>query len=294
MCAEKNAESLIIVSGVSGSGKSTALNALEDLGFYCVDNLPPFLVESFVDSLRNGVLPGESRRFAVLLNCAQGNTASSLLSAFQSLRESGVRVDHLFLDSQNEVLLRRYQQTRRSHPLLGNRSAERSIAEAITEERHLLTELRAAATKIIDTSYLSPHTLRKLVAEYVGEQFEFEITLLSFGFKYGAPTDADLLLDVRFLPNPYFVPELHERNGTDTGVQDYVFRNGDAASLVEQYSSLLTFLLPRYKEEGKRYLNVGIGCTGGKHRSIAVTLRLAEALKPLGMKILVKHRDRER
>jgi len=301
------AESLIVLSGVSGSGKSTALNALEDLGFYCVDNLPPPLIGKFAEYLvalpdAGGKPPARddfghpqwSKHFALLLNCYEAEDIPSVLLAFNRLRSEGVQVRLLFFDCQDEIILRRYKETRRSHPLLGNRPEGKSIAEALAEERRLLAEFRGAALRTFDTSSYSPHELRRAIADYIGENFELEVTFQSFSYRFGIPADTDLVLDVRFLPNPHFDPKLKDRTGIDPEVAKFVFQGTDGEELVRHYTALLRFLLPRYKAEGKRYLNVSVGCTGGKHRSVAVVERLRKELEGLEIRLVARHRDKDR
>lgn len=324
------ASHLIIITGVSGSGKSLALKALEDMGFFCVDNLPAALITPFVDFLANlpqddalpemgdrtqerpaGYTPqcstGEagagnisSAKFALLIDCRDRSAFPIVREAITKLRHLGTEVSILFLECQVEVIVRRFQESRRPHPLLISGLSLvseihcQSIPDALAAERELLAEFRAAANRIIDTTRLTPHSLREFIEEYLGYSRNLEVVLLSFGFKYGVPQDIDLLVDVRFLPNPHFVPELHDLTGLHRQVEDYVCQSPDAAAFLRHYGSLLQFLIPRYKREGKRYLTIGVGCTGGKHRSVAIAQKLASNIENLGVQMTVRHRDVER
>ncbi len=296
---------LIIIGGISGSGKSTVLNAFEDMGFYCVDNLPVSLLASFADLIINlqdqentGVFPGravlqqgEVALFALLINFRDQHSFASVAKVVASLREAGVEVSLLFLDCYDEVVIRRYSETRRPHPLLlGVRDSD-TMQEALARERQLSADFREAADRIIDTTSYTPHELRRVVEDYCRHQNELGITLVSFGYKYGVPPDADLLVDVRFLANPYFVNDLRSLSGLDQPVYDYIFQHSDAEEFVKKYLSLLEYLLPRYQQEGKRYLTIGIGCTGGRHRAIAVAERLSKELQGRGVSIALRHRD---
>lgn len=302
------ADKTIIISGVSGSGKSTALHAFEDLGYFCVDNLPTPLIGHFVDflldipeewsagSLTFGLPRDEhhERRFALLVDCRDAHSVKLVLTGAKRLRAAGADVSLLYFDCSDEVVLRRFQETRRPHPLLVYSESEKTVTEALAKERELLADFREAATHVIDTSSYTPHTLRRLVTDYAGSALKLEVSLLSFGFKFGLPSDADLVLDVRFLPNPYFVSELREQTGLEQAVSDYVFSHEEAHDLLTNYRELLTFLIPRYEKEGKKYLTVAIGCTGGRHRSVAIAEKLGEMLRAEGLPIAVRHRDKER
>ena len=297
---------LMIITGVSGSGKSTALNAFEDLGYFCIDNLPAPLVKPFLDLVLSqgdsdtslgfqGALSAAEahgpRRYALLVDCRDEGAFPSVKQAIQTLREAGVEVSLLFFDCLDEVATRRFRETRRPHPLLLSGTLIKTVGEALAKERELLASFRAAATKIFDTSAFSPHDLRKAVEEYCGAKSRLEVIVESFGFKYGNPSDSDVVIDVRFLPNPHFVDELRPKTGLDKEVKDFVLREPDAKAFMEKYLELLQFLLPKYEQEGKRYLTVGIGCTGGKHRSVALTEAFADALKLQGYNVKLRHRD---
>ncbi len=301
-----NKPRLVIISGISGSGKSTVLNAFEDMGFSCIENLPVPLLASFADLLCSSdageegtakvAMPGWSggSRFALLLNVREENSYTQIRPAVARLRDAGVDVSLLFLDCQDEIIVRRYSETRRPHPLLIGMQTSRSLAEAVLRERELLSAYREAATRVFDTTAFSPHELRRVIEDYCQHHTKMEVSLVSFGYRFGVPNDADLLIDVRFLANPHFVRELRPFSGLEKAVSDYVFQDPDAEDLVRRYIDLLEFLLPRYQSEGKRYLTIGIGCTGGRHRSIAVAMRLKEELEGRGMLISVRHRDIDR
>lgn len=299
---------LIIVSGISGSGTSTALRALEDIGFFSVNNLPDALLDSFVEELllqSKKTSEQQHRCYALVVDCRDQAAVERILNARSVLVDAGILVELLFLDCQDEVVASRFRQTRRPHPLicsgLGSNAAKvggasiKTVAEALERERLLLADLRLAADRIVDTSMLTPHELRR-VAERFAEhrQLHVEVAVLSFGFKYGVPQDIDLLVDVRFLPNPYFDEELRDKTGLDAKVRDRVFSVPDAQEFVDRYFSLLEFLLSRYEKEGKRYLTLAVGCTGGKHRSVAVGQRFVEQFAEQGREVLLRHRDIER
>lgn len=301
--AESNA-ALVILSGLSGSGKSTALAVFEDAGYFCVDNLPAPLISHFVEfieQLRKGSdrpLSPTYQKLALLVDCREAHAFRELQQAVGQLRQEGVSVHLLFLECQEEVLIRRFQETRRAHPLLKKASGEGSISEALARERELLSEFRGAADRIIDTSSFNVHDLRRVVAAYVEDDLaagqRMGVTIASFGFKYGLPTDADIVLDVRFLANPYFVPALRHLSGCDEPVREYVFHDPASTESIRRLAEMLHFLLPRYEHEGKAYLRVAIGCTGGRHRSVACAERLGELLKAGPYAVTVAHRDLKR
>lgn len=297
------ASDLIILSGVSGSGKSTALNALEDMGYFCIDNLPAPLIPQFVDFLLNtgvdaeqsdagtAASAGGARNFALQVNFRGDSFVPIVRASVERLTKEGVTVSLLFFDCQDEVILRRFRETRRPHPLMLARHTVATVSEALAKERELLADLRENASRIIDTSGFTPHDLRRAMEEIFGHERRLSVEIVSFGFKYGVPHDADLVVDVRFLPNPHFVDELSAKTGEEEDVQDYVFGTGEGREFLSRYSDLLCFLIPRYQLEGKRYLTVAVGCTGGRHRSVAVALALAERLKDLDLDLTLRHRD---
>lgn len=292
---------LVIVTGLSGAGKSTALHALEDLGFFCIDNLPMPVMEATLAACENGGV----RRIALGVDVRVRSFFARAADVIESVRMPGHReADILFLDASDEALLRRYSSTRRPHPLsqdLSHQGSTQSMAvlDGIRLERERLAPLRARAKHVIDTSELSVHDLRRRVIEVYGPaaatQPGMRTRLLSFGFKYGIPLDADIILDVRFLSNPYFVATLRPQSGLDAAVRDFVLSTEDCREFLSKAFDLLTFSLPRYEREGKSYLTVGVGCTGGRHRSVAIAEAIAEGLRArTGARIHVVHRDLER
>jgi UPF0042 nucleotide-binding protein len=294
-------ESLVlIVTGLSGAGKSTALHALEDLGFFCVDNLPVPVMDATLVACEAAGLP----RVAMGIDVRVRRFLDRAAEVIESVRVPGHReVDILFLDAADETLLRRFSSTRRPHPLIHDHGPESSRAIAVLDsirvERERLSPLRARAKQVIDTSELSVHDLRRRVLEVygpgAGAQPRMSTRVVSFGFKYGPPVDADLLLDVRFLPNPFFVAELRPLSGLDEPVQSFVLAAPDARTFLDKAVDLLSFSLPRYEREGKSYLTVGIGCTGGQHRSVVLAEKIAaEVSVETGLAITVVHRDIDR
>jgi len=281
---------VVILTGVSGSGKSTALRALEDAGFYCVDNLPIIIVEKLLEL--SGHTAGEVSRIALGVDAREGRFLADAPRVIRELREKGSEVEVLFLDSSDEALIRRYSETRRRHPLAG----EGTVADGIAAERRALSDLKAFADEVIDTTTLNVHELKRLVTRRFGgvENTRLGVTLVSFGFRFGIPTHADLVLDVRFLPNPYFIPELKPLPGTDGRVSEFVLSQPDARAFLDRILDLLGFLLPRYRSEGKSYLTIAIGCTGGKHRSVALSAALAQRLSSGGQPVRLWHRDLEK
>lgn len=299
---------LVIVSGLSGSGKSTILNALEDMGFTCVDNLPACLLDSFVgyavyeaekceaskagdeqddDSFRHS-------HFALLINCRTEEDFGFIEAAKQKYESDSREVQLIYSDAQDEALLRRFKETRRPHPLMLSSGTRLTLTEALLAERNLLSGYRAAACRIFDTTGYTPHNLRLAVEEHFSFKRHLSILLSSFGFKYGVPHNVDLVVDVRFLPNPHFVSELREKTGLDREVAEYVFNSGEAQEFLDKYFDLLKYLIPRYKLEGKSNLTVGIGCTGGRHRSVALSERLAIQLSDSFSHVTVRHRDADK
>ena len=282
---------VVILTGASGSGKSTALRALEDAGFYCVDNLPIVFLEKLLELSAH--TKGEVTRIGLVVDAREGRFLGDAPRVIDEVRRSGARVDVVFLDSSDEALLRRFSETRRPHPLA---SGAQSVAEGLAAERRALDPLRALANEIIDTSTLNVHELKRLVhSRFVeGAVPRLGVTVVSFGFRYGLPAHADLVFDVRFLPNPYFVPELKPHTGLEGPVRDYVLGQPDAQAFLSRILELSEFLIPRYRAEGKSYLTVGIGCTGGRHRSVAIAAELASRLTKGGIEVRHWHRDVEK
>lgn len=275
---------LLIISGISGSGKSTALRALEDLGYFCVDNLPIPLVERFADLLSHS----NRLQGALVLDAREGDYLQGFPLMVKTLRGQGYELEILFLETPDEVLLRRFSETRRRHPLHGT-----DLRASLLYERQILSAVKEESTSLIDTGSLNAHQLKGIVQERYGAAGTLILTLLSFGFKHGLPTEVDMVLDVRFLPNPYFVKELSPLTGLSPLVKSYVLQNSVAKEFLEKSVSLLDFYLPCAQQEGKAYLTVGIGCTGGQHRSVAIVEELAKRLNP-NYNIKVRHRDIEK
>lgn len=281
---------LVIVSGLSGSGKSQAIKALEDLGFFCVDNLPVSLLPTLAEqTLEPG---GEIARAAVVIDVREGSQLSKLPAVYAALqRMPGLNPLLIFLDARDETLVRRYSETRRPHPL----APSRSVLEGLHEERARLAPIRELADEQIDTSDMTVHELRHAfmaLSRGVRTDRSPVVTFLSFGFKHGVPADADLVLDVRFLPNPHFVPELRERTGRDARIGRFLAQYPDTLEFLQRSGALLRFLLPRYAHEGKSYVTVAIGCTGGRHRSVYIAECLKKQLSDVpGVRLRVRHRD---
>jgi len=292
-------ELVVVVTGVSGAGKSTAVNALEDLGFFCVDNLPPPVVRHTLDALRGAGM----RRIALGIDArVRGflDEAAGMLETLGQSASAGLAV--VFLDAADEALLRRFSSTRRPHPLTapeGRDLGAHAVLDGIKVERELLSALRERATLIVDTTRLSVHELRRSIVRHFGpaggKTARIRVHVVSFGFKFGSPVDADLVLDVRFLNNPFFVPELSARPGTDPEVARYVLASPGIERYLELVSALLEFTVPRFEGEGRSYLTIAVGCTGGRHRSVVVAERLSAALRErLGLFADVVHRDLDR
>jgi UPF0042 nucleotide-binding protein len=274
----------VIVSGLSGAGRTTAVKALEDLGYYCVDNLPVVLLERFVDLFGEG-----ADRLAVVIDVRERGFLGEFPEIHARLREHGTPVELLFLEASDEALVQRYGETRRVHP-----TAAHSLVEGIARERALLDPLAQRADRVIDTTELSVHELKRLVTrQFSGadRSAPLELHLLSFGFRYGVPEAADLMIDVRFLPNPNFEPELRARTGLDAEVAAYVLESAHTPPFLSRFLDFLDFLLPQYEAEGKAYLTVAIGCTGGQHRSVAVVSALERHLLDRRIEVRVSHRD---
>jgi UPF0042 nucleotide-binding protein len=282
---------VVILTGVSGSGKTTALRALEDAGFYCIDNLPVVFLEKLVEL--SGHTAGEVSRLALVVDAREQRFLAEAPQVIQEVRRKGSDVQVLFLDASDDSLVRRYSETRRRHPLAGETG---TVPDGIAAERRALADLEALADEVIDTTSLNVHELKRLVTRRfaAGEGARLGVTLVSFGFRFGIPAHADMVLDVRFLPNPFFIPELKAHPGTDPRVAGFVLGQPDAKAFLDRLGDLLDFLLPRYRAEGKSYLTLAVGCTGGKHRSVALAAALAERLEASGQPVRLWHRDVEK
>ena len=281
---------LVVVTGLSGSGKSTAIKVLEDLGFYCIDNLPVALIPRFVELWE--AWRDELRGVALGVDVRERRFLEEFPRVFEDLASRGVHPEVLYLEASDEVLVRRFSETRRPHPAAAGGVPE----DGIRRERELLRGLREIADRIVDTSALTVHELRAALRDLVERPTadSMTIALVSFGYKYGLPTDADVALDCRFLPNPFFVEALRHRTGTDAAVAEYVLRGEDTEEFLRRTLEFLEFALPRYRREGKSYLTIAIGCTGGRHRSIVLVEELRRRLEGRGHRVLVRHRDADR
>lgn len=285
---------VVVVTGMSGAGRSTALHVLEDLGFYCVDNIPPALASSLLELAESNAGTEKARveRLGLGVDVRTVAFLEGAGTAIAGLREAGHELDVIFLDATDEVLVRRYSETRRPHPL----APGGDVQGAISLERERLAELRAIANRTIDTSELTVHDLKRVLVDELargGEGRQMVVRIVSFGFKYGLPIDADLVFDLRFLPNPHFVPELRPKTGREKDVSDYVLQRPETDELLADIGQFFEHTLPRYQREGKAYLTVAIGCTGGRHRSVAVSEELAKRLRG-EWDVALDHRDADR
>ncbi|MGD8365514.1 MAG: RNase adapter RapZ [Desulfobacterales bacterium] len=279
---------IIIVTGLSGSGKSTALAALEDAGFYCVDNMPVLLLPDFLE-LPNVCEP-DAVGFAFGMDLREKSFLGSHQTIFEDIRVRGFELEIIFLEADEEILLRRYSQTRRHHPV----ARGEGILDGIRSEQRLMAVLRKSAEYVLNTSRFNVHELKaaiKNIAKTLIKLAPMRIQVLSFGFKHGIPGDADLVIDVRFLVNPYFVPELKDLDGETEAVKRFVLKNDDARLFLSKYFDLVDYLIPLYEKEGKAYLTIAIGCTGGRHRSVAIARRLYEHVQTAGREVVITHRD---
>jgi len=276
---------LVIISGVSGSGKSTAMNVLEDLGYYCVDNLPMTLLPKFIELCENS--QGDITKIALVVDIREGVFFEGAPEVIKDLKEKGHPIDLIFLDSSDAALVRRYKETRRKHPL----SINGNILEGISRERKMLKELKELSSYSIDTSDFNVHELRELIKNKFDKSRSQKllVNILSFGYKHGHPYDADMVFDVRFLPNPYFVEELKDLNGLDDEIVKFVLGREDTGEYIRKLTEFLEFLIPKYEKEGKSYLTIAIGCTGGKHRSVVIAGKLSEHFSHLSPVTI--HRD---
>ena len=279
----------IIISGLSGAGKSKAASFMEDMGFFCVDNLPAPLIPKFAELGMAGT--GEYDRVVLVTDVRSGTNFSALFQALEALKRKKCPYRILYMDASDDVIIKRYKETRRSHPLAEECD---SLEGAIALERRMLAPLRERAEFVVDTSDLSTAKLRGELLRLFGrgsQEGAMTVSVTSFGFKHGLPREADLVFDVRFLPNPYYVQELRPRTGLDDGVRDYVFSGGAAGEFLEKLQDLVGFLLPKYVEEGKTALVVAVGCTGGHHRSVAIAHALAAYIRGRGYPVTESHRD---
>lgn len=279
----------VIVTGLSGAGKTQAIRNLEDLGFFCVDNLPTTLIPKFAEACFQ--TDGHIDKVALVIDIRAGKFFDALFESLNYLKKQQYMYEILYLDASDEVLIKRFKEARRKHPL----APDGRVLKGITMERNRLSEVRDRADNIIDTSKLSTWELREKVTSIYGEEGQSEvelmITVLSFGFKYGIPVDSDLVFDVRFLPNPFYIPELKQFSGNDQPVRDYVLNFENTKEFLAKLMDMIKFLIPSYLKEGKRQLIISIGCTGGRHRSVAISNAIYEMLSEAGNKVTVEHRD---
>ena len=281
---------LTIITGLSGAGRSSAADVLEDLGFFVIDNLPPALIPKVAELARDRE---RESRFALVVDVRAGSFVDDLDAALREVRAAGANTSILFLDASDEALVRRFEASRRPHPL----AASGRVSEGIAEERGLLEGLKGEADLVVDTSNLNVHELRDRLQELFRDQAaagSLQTTIVSFGYKHGVPLDVDLVFDCRFLPNPHWVDALRPLSGTDERVRRYVLDQPEAAPFLAQLRALFALLLPAFAREGKSYLSIGVGCTGGRHRSVVVATELAGLLAGLGFPARVQHRDLDR
>ena len=279
---------VVIISGLSGAGKSQAVNCLEDMGYYCIDNLPPALVKNFIElamSERNLI-----EKAAFVIDIRGGDFFEDIKPCLAYLKEKELDHKVLFLEASNEVLIRRFKETRRLHPL--NEDGENLVG--IEKEREILSDLRTVADYVIDTSNMKAAKLKqelKSIFENGEEEIKFIVNIMSFGFKHGIPLEADMVFDMRFLPNPYYVPSLKKLTGNSKKIQDYVLKYDEAQQFIENVDRMLKQMIPCYIREGKYHLNLAFGCTGGHHRSVTMANVFAKKLKESGLRITIEHRD---
>jgi UPF0042 nucleotide-binding protein len=281
---------VVVVTGLSGSGKSTAIKAFEDLDYFCVDNLPVVLLPEFLKLREKS--SEDLYHIALGMDIRERSFLESYPGVFSELRERGTNLEILFLESADEALQRRFSQTRRKHPLVG----VGTVLDRIRAERKRLKDLKEMASRVIDTSNLNVHELKRMISRLYTvypEDDTLHVNVLSFGFKYGVPAEADIVMDVRFLPNPFFIKELRDLNGTQDPVIRFVMQQGHTQIFLDKFTELVNYLLPRYREEGKNYLTIAVGCTGGKHRSVVVSEQLKVQLAGLGYPVTAGHRDVE-
>jgi UPF0042 nucleotide-binding protein len=278
---------ILVITGLSGSGKTHVSRVLEDSGWFCVDNLPTLLIPRFVDLIRAS---SELERSALVLDMREAAFVKTFPQAYRDIKDRGLAASLLFLEASEKALLRRFSETRRPHPLAVNQPA----IEGIREEREALGPIRRIADVILDTSDYTVHQLREYIREHYdvrGESAPLVVTVMSFSYKYGIPPEADLVFDARFLPNPNFVPRLRRLSGNDRAVVQYMRRQPDTDGFLRRLKSFLRYVIPRYVREGKSYLTIAVGCTGGRHRSVFIANALGEALRQRSLAIKVRHRD---
>ena len=288
-------QSLFIICGISGAGKSKSLDALSDFGFFTVENLPVSIIEEFIKNSKND--PARFSRLAILPDIASEEHLNKLLILIDSCLGC-TKIKLIYVDCANDIIVRRYSESRRPHPSFDVQK-DKTLEDAINRERSRLAIFRDRASLLLETSNWNIHELRRALLAFVESisftnSQEFRLNFLSFGFKYGLPSDCDIVMDARFLPNPYFQPNLRDKDGLDSSVADYVLGSDECKQFLAYYEQLLRFSLPLYIDSGKQYLNVGIGCTGGKHRSVAIAQALTSRFDEPSLKVSAKHRDKDR
>jgi UPF0042 nucleotide-binding protein len=279
----------VLITGMSGSGKTLVSHIFEDLGYFCVDNLPPRLLPMLVDLSRE--YPQQMKHVALVIDTRSGELFAEMLTSVRYVAEQSVPIQILFLDCSDEMLVQRFKETRRKHPLFHQHP---TILQSIRAERVLLEEVRACADRVIDTSHLAPHELRAIIEAEYGIQEQkagIAVNVVSFGFKYSIPPEADLVFDVRFLANPHYIAHLRPLDGRDALIQQYVLADPLAGEFIQKLQELIDFTLPQYIREGKAYLTIAIGCTGGRHRSVVIAEQVAAFLREKGYRVNVQHRD---
>ncbi|HBN85423.1 MAG TPA: RNase adapter RapZ [Clostridiales bacterium] len=278
---------LIIITGMSGAGKSTAANYFEDKGFFCIDNLPPFLLPKIATISSNG--KGRYTDTAIVVDIRERDLLKDLIPVLDEMQQEDIEFEVLFLDADDKTIIKRYKETRRTHPFSG----EMSLPEAIAKEREILADIKSRADYVIDNSQLlTREFLQELDNMILNKQYSsLVINIMSFGFKYGIPVESDLVFDVRFLPNPHYVPSLKNLTGKSQAVRNYIFRHEETGIFMDKLTDMLQFLIPQYIKEGKQHLIIAIGCTGGRHRSVAISNEIASRLKKEGHSVVCRHRD---
>jgi UPF0042 nucleotide-binding protein len=280
--------SVVIVTGLSGAGKTSALNVLEDIGYFCIDNLPVAFLPKFLEL--SGNFSPTIKGIALVMDLREEHFLKSFPGLYRKIKKAEIALELIFLEADDKSLIKRYSETRRKHPV----SVEGSVVQAVARERELLQEIRSLASCRVDTSNFTIHQFKEYIRKLVttsDHEAKLNISLLSFGFRNGLPLEADIVMDVRFLPNPYFIEALRSQSGLDQGVREYVLGHPVSRSFMEHFQALLKMLIPEYLKEGKSYLTVAIGCTGGRHRSVAIVSVLGKSLKEEGYELALVHRD---